>query len=296
MKLEGRRQLTFDHGLKPLDVLSNQELMKVFRCGISGGMRRSNYANALIIISDHTKSIYDDRWIGEIFHYTGMGLVGDQKLDYSQNKTLYKSNELNISLYLFEVFKRGEYIYQGEVILAGEPYQEEQPDINGNLRKVWIFPLKLKENQAKPILPTTFIEETQEIKEKQVQKLSDGELINRLKYVPKVSGYRNATTKIYERNIYVAEFVKRIANGICQLCEQPAPFKDKNGQPYLEVHHIIWLSKGGEDTVENTIALCPNCHKKMHILDLKEDVEKLKERALKNKFYLEKVQANASAR
>jgi len=24
------------------------------------------------------------------------------------------------------------------------------------------------------------------------------------------------------------------------------------------------LSEGGEDTLENAIALCPNCHRKMH--------------------------------
>ncbi|GAA0237082.1 HNH endonuclease [Metaclostridioides mangenotii] len=46
---------------------------------------------------------------------------------------------------------------------------------------------------------------------------------------------------------------------------------------YLEVqvHHIIWLSKGGNDDIDNTVALCPNCHKKMHILNLDKDLEHL---------------------
>lgn len=48
---------------------------------------------------------------------------------------------------------------------------------------------------------------------------------------------------------------------------ESAPFSDKNGQPYLESHHIEWLSNGGEDTIENTVALCPNCHRKIHLLD-----------------------------
>ena len=39
---------------------------------------------------------------------------------------------------------------------------------------------------------------------------------------------------------------------------------------------MIWLSRGGEDSTENTVALCPNCHTRMHILDEPEDVEKLK--------------------
>ncbi|MFQ9978086.1 HNH endonuclease [Clostridium cadaveris] len=36
-------------------------------------------------------------------------------------------------------------------------------------------------------------------------------------------------------------------------------------------------SNGGEDTIENTVALCHNCHKKMHITGLKEDIQKPKE-------------------
>jgi 5-methylcytosine-specific restriction protein A len=58
-----------------------------------------------------------------------------------------------------------------------------------------------------------------------------------------------------------------------------APFKDKNGEPFLESHHIEWLSKDGEDTIENSIALCPNCHRKMHSLNLKADIAILKEKA-----------------
>ncbi|MGB4922720.1 MAG: HNH endonuclease signature motif containing protein, partial [Candidatus Nitrotoga sp.] len=35
-------------------------------------------------------------------------------------------------------------------------------------------------------------------------------------------------------------------------------------QPYLEVHHKMQLAKGGEDTVENALGLCPNCHRYSH--------------------------------
>ncbi len=69
----------------------------------------------------------------------------------------------------------------------------------------------------------------------------------------------------FVRNQYVSEYVKKIADGICQDCKNPAPFKNKvDGRPFLESHHIIHLSNGGEDTIENTIALCPNCHRKRH--------------------------------
>ena len=53
---------------------------------------------------------------------------------------------------------------------------------------------------------------------------------------------------------------------------------DAKGEPYLEVHHpevhhIVWLSHGGADIIENK--LCPNCHRKMRILQSADDVEKL---------------------
>ncbi|MFP5111610.1 HNH endonuclease [Bacillaceae bacterium C204] len=48
----------------------------------------------------------------------------------------------------------------------------------------------------------------------------------------------------------------------------------------METHHIVWLSKGGDDTIENTVAICPNCHRKMHALNLAEDVRKLQEKKL----------------
>jgi len=90
---------------------------------------------------------------------------------------------------------------------------------------------------------------------------------------PKTS--RNTVTT-YKRNIYVAELARRNAKGICQLCGEVAPFKNKARQPYLETHHIVWLSKGGTDSVDNTVALCPNCHKKMHIVNSSSDVRRLK--------------------
>ena len=86
---------------------------------------------------------------------------------------------------------------------------------------------------------------------------------------------RTAQVLVYVRDAAVAEYAKRLANGLCDLCEQRAPFQNKSNEAYLECHHIIWLAHGGEDTIANTVALCPNCHRKMHILNTKEDKETL---------------------
>ena len=84
-----------------------------------------------------------------------------------------------------------------------------------------------------------------------------------------------------ERSGKVAAYVKERANGVCQLCNKPAPFYNKNGEPYLECHHIIWIAKGGADEPSNAVALCPNCHTKMHVLDDTADIDKLKRQAKK---------------
>jgi len=72
-------------------------------------------------------------------------------------------------------------------------------------------------------------------------------------------------TKVYVRNPdVVAEALNR-ANGTCENCSKPAPFKRaKDNKPYLEVHHKINLAQGGHDTVDNVLALCPNCHREFH--------------------------------
>lgn len=93
---------------------------------------------------------------------------------------------------------------------------------------------------------------------------------------------KNKKVTVFSRSLYVKEFAKRAAAGICQLCENPSPFKDKMNEPFLEVHHVNYLSKGGFDNIENVVALCPNCHRKVHLLETREDYNILLEKALKN--------------
>lgn len=113
--------------------------------------------------------------------------------------------------------------------------------------------------------------------EKTAPSLSDDALLQ----IAKKKERKHVTTKTVitvqkQRDPYIAEYAKRRAAGKCQLCGNYAPFKDANGKPYLESHHIIWLANGGEDTIDNTVALCPNCHRKMHVVKDQNDVEYLK--------------------
>ncbi|MBN8033027.1 HNH endonuclease [Vibrio vulnificus] len=77
---------------------------------------------------------------------------------------------------------------------------------------------------------------------------------------------------LYKRDPLVVAETLRLANGYCELCEVKSPFKTKSGRDYLEVHHVIPLSKQGSDTVSNTVALCPNCHRMLHFGDNAEEM------------------------
>ncbi len=77
--------------------------------------------------------------------------------------------------------------------------------------------------------------------------------------------FYKTTTIAFVRSPYVVAEVLERADGVCERCNRPAPFiRASDDTPYLEVHHKIRLADGGFDTVENAIAVCPNCHRQCH--------------------------------
>ena len=96
----------------------------------------------------------------------------------------------------------------------------------------------------------------------------DAELFKPLRVPRKFSTHR--------LNPRVILLVRERAGGHCELCADPAPFRTPQGQPYLEFHHIVPLDQGGENTVSNLVALCPNCNRKLEICGSEEDTAKLK--------------------
>lgn len=268
----------FEPSIKIGTVLSNKELVAVFRCSTQGGMRRSKLTNSLVLTTSRD-GMYLDRWEGNVLHYCGMGLSGDQQLDQAQNRTLAESNTNGVAVYLLEVFAPNQYTYIGRVILDGTPYAEVQPGQNGTKRQVWMFPLRMVEQDALAAVPKTAVETAAAARARTARRLGDDELAKRATLAAKRPSRRPTTSATYERDPYVAELAKRRARGICQLCLEAAPFKSKKGEPYLETHHIVWLARGGEDSIANTVALCPNCHRRVHELEASADVKALKIRA-----------------
>lgn len=125
--------------------------------------------------------------------------------------------------------------------------------------------LKKLPDPSYSIIPEEQFLRSQEKTIHKAKKLEDDELKKEISKASVIAKKTNVVTTQYNRNPMVSEFIKRKAKGICQDCMQPAPFVNKQtNEPYLECHHIVPLSDGGKDNIENVIALCPNCHRKRH--------------------------------
>jgi len=113
------------------------------------------------------------------------------------------------------------------------------------------------------------------VKISNAKKITKEKRKNRLNEAPEIPEKIFINTTGYKRNPYVIIEVLERADGICELCGKEAPFiRIKDGLPFLEVHHIEPLANNGKDTIENTVALCPNCHREAHYGINKEEIKK----------------------
>lgn len=96
-------------------------------------------------------------------------------------------------------------------------------------------------------------------------KLTSAQRCKLLLSAPRKPIRKRVVSEVFVRNPHVVAEVIYRSKGICQMCNSPAPFKRADtGTPYLEVHHLKRLADDGHDTLENAIAVCPNCHRRAH--------------------------------
>lgn len=87
----------------------------------------------------------------------------------------------------------------------------------------------------------------------------------RLAKAKKKPDYYYQSVRVFRRNPDVIAETLFQSSGKCGDCKQEAPFNRRlDGTPFLEVHHRKPLAEGGDDSLANAIALCPNCHRKAH--------------------------------
>jgi hypothetical protein len=159
---------------------------------------------------------------------------------------------------LFELSNDGDYKVNENTDLIDSPQFHSLADL-----LALIVPVSTRSDVNKSLL--TGVDGDFDEKVHQAQELSSDERRRRIAASKKIPQQVQTTTTTFLRNPYVAAEVLHRAAGICEGCKRPAPFKRaSDGTPYLEVHHIKRLADGGEDTVENAIAVCPNCHRFAH--------------------------------
>lgn len=278
----------FDPNIEIGAVLSEKEIHQIFGCQTTFGIRLNKANHAIVIVSDATrKNSYPDHWNGDILYYTGTdagSIDGNQTLEGTGNNNgklrdvWFESGNDRTTLFLFVKYAPNQCTYKGVVELAECPYEE--PREKDSKHTVWKFPLKLVPSNTQDI-QQGFQHEEHLALQKDLTALH--QLVAKIMENPNatcVNQKREATTSYYERNPFLSAYIKKRSAGICDLCGCAAPFLTKDGFPYLESHHIVWLARGGKDIPDNMVALCPNCHKKMHIVDSESDKQQLLHKVL----------------
>jgi len=255
--------------------------------GKFGGNARSGFSISkkypviFVFTSEEGKAYgYEDGWMGDNhLHIAGEGQRGDMKFTRGNKAIRDHVKDGRILLY-FQGVGEKKRIFSGELRLV-DYYPKPLPDKSGKLREGIMFRFKKVEDikLAKELPDEEKIISQENRKEREVYNLPIDELKGRAAKADPNPLPVETKSRYYPRDPYVSAYVKQRANGKCDLCGQDAPFKTKGGEPFLESHHIVARADGGPDVINNAVALCPNCHKKMHHLKLEEDKQILREKA-----------------
>lgn len=148
------------------------------------------------------------------------------------------------------------------------------------LGRRWVSGLKPAKNVGANVLPV--IEEliSQHEGSVSVPQIEFEEQVSKLrreKNLPTPQGNTSPNKQVKEstsfsRDPKVVAWVLKNSGGTCESCNEPAPFTKPDGDFYLEVHHLRRLADGGSDTITNAVAICPNCHRRLHYANDRNEV------------------------
>lgn len=194
------------------------------------------------------------------FWYTGEGQIGDMEF-VRGNKAILNAGVHGKTLYLFEYAQKGHVRYLGECSYLAH-HHALAPDINGQERRTIVFELVLAGSPQ----ATSIVYDSQEaIAPHRLWQMSlDQVRVAAMSTMPTHATTQQRRVNIRVRSAAVRIYALRRADGFCEGCGQPAPFKTREGRPYLEPHHIHRLADGGPDHPAHVAALCPNCHRRVH--------------------------------
>ncbi len=233
--------------------------------GIYLNKNKTGKIESIFIKANFSDGKYPNEWLveNEVLKYYMQSIASSKDkerpnfdINYQRNKAIIESN--NIPIYLFKKLSKNKYEFSGNYKYSGWVEEKDNSKwfrLERNNEKLFNNEISLKsyneiiENEEARISRLSAEERAKERKNNRDKKV-ERVIIKEVRYV---------------RDPYVVCDALDRANGICEKCKEKAPFiRKKDNTPYLEVHHMVPLSEGGPDTLDNVIAICPNCHRKMH--------------------------------
>ena len=204
---------------------------------------------------------YEDGWTEDgIYKYTGEGQSGDMSFSQSGNSAIRDHREKGKDILFFEDLGKNKGVRYKGMFECATWEKIDGVDKNGNSRKIIQFSLI-------PVESTSYVNHTDEepssVKEPSIEDLRYEAYAASKNEEAKT---KQSTTKKswYIRSKKVKDYVLARASGVCEACDQPAPFLKKNGEPYLEPHHTKRLADDGPDHPAWVGAICPTCHRRIH--------------------------------
>ncbi|MFX4301517.1 HNH endonuclease [Alicyclobacillus tolerans] len=199
---------------------------------------------------------YSDGWQSDgAFYYTGEGQEGDMEFTKG-NKAIRDHVKDGKDLHLFNYVRTGFVKYLGQMQYVGH-HKRRSHDKNGNDRKAIVFEL-IKIQQL-----TNQSEETEDPVISQIDSLYE----LRQAALDSSSVQSTVSARIVhtrKRSEAIRLYALKRSQGVCEACNEPAPFLTVRNEPYLEVHHLRRLSDGGPDHPEWVAGICPTCHRRAH--------------------------------
>lgn len=212
---------------------------------------------AVIIKATLSNGRYPNKWIeeGVELKYYLKSISGNFGMHFKPNKAIIDNHQLPVVTFTRDS-KISPFIYRGIF-----RYHNLLNETGG----AKAFILRRNDDFSLTTVESTYDRELLAKKVRHSELQSQNNRLQRLAKAKKRPSTYIVKSRVYSRNPDVIAEVIFQAQGICQGCDKDAPFlRSTDGAPYLEVHHRIPLSMGGDDTVENAIALCPNCHRERH--------------------------------
>jgi 5-methylcytosine-specific restriction protein A len=194
------------------------------------------------------------------FWYTGEGQVGDMQMVRGNAAICYHQRSVK-ALHLFEYVGRGTVQYVGQASYLAH-HDEVAPDRNNDPRRVIVFELAVDTPSigVPDLTPGDAAVGTPKLWHQPMQTLRDAAFAQE----SPSEGASERKAKTYFRSELIKVYVLRRAEGYCEGCGAPAPFPTRKGTPYLEPHHLRRRADNGPDHPLWVIALCPNCHARVH--------------------------------